>query len=423
MKPNSRAYPRNFLILSVILFCSSVHAGGLYISEVTSPATVGTAGVANVVNNFEASAALTNPAGMMGLEKDESLLGLQLLVAEIKFDSDIATGGGKDGGNAGEPALIPGYFLVRTVNENWKFGFSVSGPLGGGFSFSDSFVGRYAVQEIALNGLALTPSFGYRVNERLSIGAGLSLLYSIFNYDLAFNHLIGPDGKVEFDDLDDWSLQGRFGLQYQINDKLLFGFTYLSEADIDLSGDINFKNIRTPIISRLTSTLDDASLGFDLPEAYTIGFQYQYSDRWIFFFDANYEKWSQFSDNLIDISGGPINIIQTIDRDWDDTWHVGFGGTYKLADERHFSRISFGVAYDSSPVSDSKRTLDLALDEQFKIGFSIGKNTPTRRYNVGATLIKSGDARVDQTAQRVRVKGKFDDYLILFVSASMTWKF
>ncbi|MEE8285724.1 MAG: aromatic hydrocarbon degradation protein, partial [Gammaproteobacteria bacterium] len=54
--------------LAVLLFqfSQSVLAAGLYISEIASPASVGTAGVANVVNNVEASSAFTNPAGMTG---------------------------------------------------------------------------------------------------------------------------------------------------------------------------------------------------------------------------------------------------------------------------------------------------------------------------------------------------------------------
>jgi len=68
------------VLLFLFQFGQCVFAGGLYISEVASPASVGTAGVFNVVNNVEASSAFTNPAGMTGLKEDQRLGGLQLIV-------------------------------------------------------------------------------------------------------------------------------------------------------------------------------------------------------------------------------------------------------------------------------------------------------------------------------------------------------
>ena len=68
------------LALLLFQFSQSALAGGLYISEIGSPASVGTAGVFNVVNNIEASSAFTNPAGMTGLKGDRRLVGLQLLI-------------------------------------------------------------------------------------------------------------------------------------------------------------------------------------------------------------------------------------------------------------------------------------------------------------------------------------------------------
>ena len=143
---NTKAWPGLFrLSLTVLLlqFSQTLSAGGLYISELASPASVGTAGVLNVVNNVEASSAYTNPAGMTGLKEDQTMIGLQLAIPETRFDSSIATGGGSDGGNAGEVAGIPGFFWVKGMTDKWKLGFSAVAPIGGGVDYGDDFVGRY----------------------------------------------------------------------------------------------------------------------------------------------------------------------------------------------------------------------------------------------------------------------------------------
>ena len=59
-----------FLVVILMLFNQRSFAGGFYLPEVGSPGSVGTAGVANVVNNFGTDSALTNPAGMTGLKRD-----------------------------------------------------------------------------------------------------------------------------------------------------------------------------------------------------------------------------------------------------------------------------------------------------------------------------------------------------------------
>ncbi|MEE9596565.1 MAG: outer membrane protein transport protein, partial [Acidiferrobacterales bacterium] len=386
--------------LAVLLFqfSQSVFAGGLYISEGASPASVGTAGVFNVVNNVEASSAFTNPAGMTGLKEDQTMIGLQLAIPETRFDSSIAEAGGSDGGNAGEVAGIPGFFWVKGMTDKWKLGFSAVAPIGGGVDYGDDFVGRYQTTEAFLSALALSASGGYKLNDDTSIGFGLSAVYQVFELGVAINNrapLGLPDAKVEIEDADDWGFQPFFGLTHQINDRLMLGFTYRGEFDVDLEGDLKFTNTG-PLLNQLSSKVDEATFGLDYVDAYTLGFKYKYRDDLTLFFDVNYETWSDFSENRIDIEGSGASraVSATIDRNWDDTWHIGFGFARKLGDDRLFT---FGVAYDSSPVDDDDRTADLPADEQFKFALGWSKVKPDRVRSIGFTFIHLGDNRIDQT--------------------------
>lgn len=113
--------------------------------------------------------------------------------------------------------------------------------------YGSDFVGRYSTQEAFLTALSLSPSFGYQVNDNLSVGAGVSILYTLFEMDVAVNQPGAlPDGKVEIEDADDWGHQFFFGMQYQLNDKTLFGAVYRSEAEVDLSGDFEIKDTILP---------------------------------------------------------------------------------------------------------------------------------------------------------------------------------
>ena len=56
---------------------------------------------------------------------------------------------------------------------------------------------KYGAYQSSINGIAFSPSVAYRIGSKLSVGAG--------------------DGKVKFDDLDDWSAQVFFWVDLSDN--------------------------------------------------------------------------------------------------------------------------------------------------------------------------------------------------------------
>ena len=128
---------RTFLSFICLCVSTQIYAAGFYISEVGTPGSMGTAGVANPVNNLTADAAWANPAGMTGVKQDSSMVGIQLAIPLIEFDAEIAGAGGSDGGNAGQFAAIPSYFYVNKLNDTTSLGFAVTAPLGGGADDGD----------------------------------------------------------------------------------------------------------------------------------------------------------------------------------------------------------------------------------------------------------------------------------------------
>lgn len=54
-------------------------------------------------------------------------------------------------GNAGIAGVIPSHFLVKTLTDDIKLGFSVVGTMGGGLDYGNNFVGRYAAYRVSIN--------------------------------------------------------------------------------------------------------------------------------------------------------------------------------------------------------------------------------------------------------------------------------
>jgi len=408
---------------AALLLAQAAPAAGFYISEVGTPGSLGTAGVANPVNTVSADSSWTNPAGMTGLQQDEMLAGMQVLLPKIEFDSSVAEAGGKDGGNAGNIAAIPAFFMVKKLNDRVRLGFSLVAPQGGAMNYGDDFVGRYGASKVALAAMGGSPSIAYKVNDRLSLGGGVSIIYTQFEQTIAINQnalLPGPgtlpDGKVKFDNMTDLGYQPFLGLTYYLSDSLMLGVVYRAEMDVNLEGDLNFRSLAFP-----TPPANDIEIDWDNPQVLKAGLRYELAPGKRLIFSADWEDWSAFSENQLAITGGVLNPAGVLERNFRDTWNAGIAFVDM---SNKTSGYSVGFSYDSSPVRNKDRTIDLPFDETYKVSAAYGRNVNKQvDFALGATLMYFGEGKVDQTAQGVRFKGKFDTNIGLFLGGTVRYVF
>ena len=211
------------------------------------------------------------------------------------------------------------------------------------------------------------------------------------------------------DDLDDWGYQPCFCLTSDFSDKLNIGMVYRAEMEVDLSGDLKITGLPLAVP---TSSID---IDWDNPQWLEASFNYDLGDNYFIGANLGWQEWSAFSKNSVTVS----NNVAVLDRDWDDTWRTGVALGHYSGD----TGLSFGVSYDSSPVSDRNRTIDLPMDEVWQFGTSYFKNKENYDLALSASLMYLGDGKVDQTAQGVRFKGEFDKNLILSLGASIRYRF
>ena len=398
-----------FLAGTALLATGQGMAAGFYLSQVGTPMSIGTVGVANTVNTWGADSAWAQPAGMVDLKEDTvGVTGLTVLYPEMKFDSSVAEAGGSDGGNAGEAAIIPSQFMVKRLSDRTSVGLAITAPLGGAMDYGDDFVGRYGAQMVALQGLGISPSIGYKVNDRLALGAGVTFTYTLFDEDVAINlPESAPDGKVKMEDLDDWGYQPFLGLTYHFSERVMLGVVYRAEMDVDLEGDLKFRGVPLPG--------GDVKLSWDNPQWLEAALRFDLANNYYVATNLGWQDWSQFSENELEVTPG----VTVMDRDWKDTWRTGIAFGH-MSGTRGWS---FGLSYDSSPVTDKNRTIDLPMDEQIQAGASYFMEGKKFSYALGASVMYAGDGKVDQTAQNVRFKGEFDTNLILSLGGTVRYSF
>jgi long-subunit fatty acid transport protein len=303
---------------------------------------------------------------MTGLQQDEMLAGMQIIAPKIEFDSSVADAGGKDGGNAGNVAAIPSFFMVKKLSDRVRMGFSLVAPQGGAMNYGDDFVGRYGATKVSLAAIGGSPSIA--------------------------------------------------GLTYHLSNRLMLGVVYRAEMDVNLEGDLNFRSLATP-----TPPADDIDIDWDNPQTLKAGLRYEFDPGKRVMFSANWEDWSAFSENQLAITGGGLNPAGVLERNFKDTWSAGVA----FVDQSNkSSSYSVGFSYDSSPVSNKDRTIDLPFDETYKFSAAYAwKGSKQLDFGLGATLLYFGDGKVDQTAQGVRFKGEFDTNMALFMGGTARYVF
>jgi long-chain fatty acid transport protein len=113
----------------------------------------------------------------------------------------------------------------------------------------------------------------------------------------------------------------------------------------------------------------------------------------------------------------------TENRHFDDTFHGAIGAQYRVA--THWL-ASVGFAYDSSPVTDRRRTPDFPVDRQLRFGTGLRYDwSDDVTIGLGYEFVDLGDADFDvnQNALTGRVQGDFRTNHVNVVTASLIWRF
>jgi long-chain fatty acid transport protein len=354
---------------------------------------------------------------MTGVERRTGVAGVTLALPSIEFNPRSAPAGGSDGGNAGVVAPIPGAFYVHPLGDRWRLGLALTAPLGGGVDYGDSFAGRYSVSRVEILGAGLSAALAYRLNDRFSIGGGISVVYTSLEQDIALNQGPLPDGKISIDNADDIGGQGYVGITWQMSERTLFGAVYRTEFDTKLEGDVEVDNLLT-----LFNPSGTVKLDWSNPQWLDLGLRFAVRDDLELMLAGGWQDWSAYSSNQIAIlTSAGRSRAAVIDRQWKDTWYLGGAFKKRLGKS---ALLTMGIKYDSSPVDDPNRTFDLPVDETWTISASYARAGSGRfDYAIGGSLLYGGDADIAQTSQGVRVTGDFDSNWIFFLGGAVRYRF
>lgn len=397
---------------ATVLMGSAARAGGLLLYEYGT-AEPGLAAAGYAARAQDASTAFTNPAGMTQLDGTQVLVGGQLMWMNTQFSIDGATSpglGSGDGGRVyGSNGYVPGggAFLTHRVSPDLALGFAVAGNFGSMLDYDDGWVGRYRVQDADLVGVSVMPSIAYRVNDQLSLGAGLNGMYGMFDQRVAINNALPSlgDGRLEIDD-DTWGWGANVGVLYEPTPDTRLGLTYTSEIDLDFRGPAQFSGIG-PILTALLQSrgLLDArvDVGAKVPQQVMGSVYTAIDDSWALLGNLGWQDWSEFGETEIGIDNTQSPISLTNPLSFDDTWHAAVGAQYHTNDRW---KMNFGLAYDSGFQDGNDVSPLFPVNSAWRFGIG-GEREAGESFKWGFTteLLYGGNLHVDKRSMLPPVLG------------------
>ena len=397
---------------ATVLMGSAARAGGLLLYEYGT-AEPGLAAAGYAARAQDASTAFTNPAGMTQLDGTQVLVGGQLMWMNTQFSIDGATSpglGSGDGGRVyGSNGYVPGggAFLTHRVSPDLALGFAVAGNFGSMLDYDDGWVGRYRVQDADLVGVSVMPSIACRVNDQLSLGAGLNGMYGMFDQRVAINNALPSlgDGRLEIDD-DTWGWGANVGVLYEPTPVTRLGLTYTSEIDLDFRGPAQFSGIG-PILTALLQSrgLLDArvDVGAKVPQQVMGSVYTAIDDSWALLGNLGWQDWSEFGETEIGIDNTQSPISLTNPLSFDDTWHAAVGAQYHTNDRW---KMNFGLAYDSGFQDGNDVSPLFPVNSAWRFGIG-GERQAGESFKWGFTteLLYGGNLHVDKRSMLPPVLG------------------
>jgi long-chain fatty acid transport protein len=395
------AFAASILPLSGMLalaLCDQARAGGFALNEM-SAASVGNAH-AGAAAAEDLSVIFFNPAGLTRLPGRQFMAAGSAIRFSANFEnrgSFTATGAplsGGNGGDAGNWQFVPALYYAMDLTPAVRFGIGVQSPFGLVTEYDEGWAGRYQALKSDLKSVNINPTLAWRVNDFVSLGAGVSAQYLDVELSRAIDFgsvCVGSlgvaacaplgflpqarDGKVTVKG-NDWAYGFNLGALFSPAANVRFGVAYRSKISHDLSGDASFAKpagLPAPLAAAPTFSDGGASASVTLPESLSVNGYAELDSRWSVMADLTWMRWNRFKELRIRFDNGAPDSVTP--QEWRNTVRVSAAVNYRYND---MWKLRGGLAWDQSPVRDEFRTPRIPDANRTWLAFG-AQYKPTRR--------------------------------------------
>jgi long-chain fatty acid transport protein len=353
---------------ALVALASQAHASAFGVRE-TSSEGIGTIFSGDASAADSAATVYNNPAGMTELQGNRVEIGAVAVFPTINFHGSATTAGvstsGNNGNNAGRMGLVPNFYGVLDISPDLKLGIAINTPFALSVKQNAGWYGRYLGVQSAILSTNINPGIAYKVNDKISLGAGVSAQWLQATVTQGVNQSVlgAPDALVKLKG-DDWGFGYNFGVLYKPLPGTQLGLTYRSKISHQLSGDVS--SLRT--VAPFSGVLGSGAMKIDanMPAAITAGITQTITPRLKASLSVQWTQWSTFKTVTVQTTAASIAPLQ---ENFVDTWFTSLGASYQLNDAW---TLRSGVGWDQSPVSNANREVGIPDQDRIMLGFGFG---------------------------------------------------
>ena len=226
----------------------------------------------------------------------------------------------------------------------------------------------------SLFGIAkVTPGMGCKINDQLSVGASVSLIYANINQELFYKTSV-PGAFSGFKNKDAYALRAglKVGAQYRLNAQWTLGASYTEKTELPLTrgtatfnfgtlGEVHYRDMRVQ--------------GLALPRELALGAAFKPDDQWLLSVKLNWIQWSNAIQDITtewrepDAAFAPSQLSSINHQHWHDQLVYALGTAYTLDNQ---TTLYAGYNYGKNPVpkNNSSALLAATLEHHLTFGFA-----------------------------------------------------
>jgi long-chain fatty acid transport protein len=348
-----------------------------------------------------------NPAGMAQLPGTQISLAVSALGPSIQFTDSGKSNSpvpgavplGDDGGDAGSWTALPTGYLSWQLNQSLWLGIGFTSPFGLKTDYDANFIGRFQSQTAELKTEDINPSVAWKINDLVTLGAGISYQDAQFTLDRPTITGISPPATVFIGsthlDVSDNQWGWNIGAMLNFGPDSRIGVSYRSSISYDLGGTATISGV--PLAGTVASPVT-ANIRF--PDTYSIAFAQALNEQWELLGDLTLTRWSTIKNVPVVTTSsslfGPIGTaLDNFDFQFDDSVRIGLGVNDKVT--RDFT-LKAGIAYDETPVETQYRLVALPDNNRFWLALG-GKYAFSKSATIdfGYAHLFVKDASINQT--------------------------
>jgi long-chain fatty acid transport protein len=377
-----------------LLVAGQVNAAGFLVNE-HSASGLGRAFAGEAAIGDNAASLARNPALMATFNS------AQLSVAGIYVAPDISIEGVDipghspsvlDADDIAPSQFVPSMYYIQPLNDTFAAGLAIYSNYGTGTEFESDYAGGAAAGTTKIMTININPNLSLRVNEYLSFGAGVSLVYAdaelkrnagllALYTNPVYNVTSGTNvAKMEGDG---YGFGWNVGALLEFNQDHRIGVSYKAKVNCELEGD--FTGVSSDN-KKVTGELE-----LNLPSILEVSGYHKLTDKFAMSYSWQYVTWSDFEEINAESLECENGVCIDKKENFDNSSRYAVGAEYYTSDT---ITLRAGYAFDEQAGAATLSIPD-ADRQWYTAGMTI-KSSDALSFDLGAAFVAGKEVTFDE---------------------------